>query len=129
MSVETRQVTVGEWLAAGMTLPAAWLPQFERQPVVGITATECDEYAEKIGTRLPTWDESDQTTIAPVGWWCADVEGHRRVVRGGSWDFYQGAARAAYRVDYHPDYRYYFLGCRVVCVSPIDPLNSKSSGL
>ncbi len=43
----------------------------------------------------------------------------RRVVRGGSWDYSQYDARAAYRVNHVPGLRYGSLGLRVVCLSPI----------
>ena len=43
----------------------------------------------------------------------------RRVVRGGSWNDYQGSARAAYRNSYAPDSRFYLLGFRLCCSSPI----------
>jgi formylglycine-generating enzyme required for sulfatase activity len=39
-----------------------------------------------------------------------------RVLRGGSWSYYQVGARAVYRVDDHPLNRDYDLGFRVVCV-------------
>ena len=50
-------------------------------------------------------------------WQGGDCE--RRVARGGSWDYNQGCARAAYRYHYHPDYRFSFIGFRLVCVAPI----------
>lgn len=43
----------------------------------------------------------------------------RRVVRGGSWNYSQQAARAAYRGDGTPYYRHYSLGVRLACSSPI----------
>ena len=43
----------------------------------------------------------------------------RRVVRGGSWFFTQASARAAYRFDLAPDNRYYLIGFRLACSSPI----------
>ena len=43
----------------------------------------------------------------------------RRVLRGGSWGNLQDGARASYRGSNDPDARYYFIGFRVVCVSPI----------
>jgi formylglycine-generating enzyme required for sulfatase activity len=42
-----------------------------------------------------------------------------RVLRGGSWLYLQFYARASYRFDFDPDDRNYFIGFRVVCVSPI----------
>ena len=44
----------------------------------------------------------------------------RRVLRGGSWFYFQYGARCACRYDYHPDFRRYFIGFRVV-VSPALP--------
>jgi formylglycine-generating enzyme required for sulfatase activity len=43
----------------------------------------------------------------------------RRVVRGGSWYYDQGRARAACRLRNLPDSRVNALGFRVVCSSPI----------
>ena len=44
----------------------------------------------------------------------------RRVVRGGSWYYFQVDARASYRAYFcSPDDRYFTLGFRVCCVSPI----------
>jgi formylglycine-generating enzyme required for sulfatase activity len=58
--------------------------------------------------------------------WCIDPfdgpmddESVVRVLRGGSWFNLQRNARASYRFNFDPDYRYSFLGFRVVCVSPI----------
>jgi len=42
-----------------------------------------------------------------------------RVVRGGSWDYDQSFARAAYRNRLHPRYRGSNIGFRLVCASPI----------
>ncbi len=42
----------------------------------------------------------------------------RRVLRGGSWDDNQSAARAAYRSYNHPNFRYYYVGFRVGCRPP-----------
>ncbi|MCB1918205.1 MAG: SUMF1/EgtB/PvdO family nonheme iron enzyme [Rhodocyclaceae bacterium] len=43
----------------------------------------------------------------------------RRVVRGGSWRNDRDVARCACRDSFDPDFRFNFLGFRVVCVSPI----------
>ncbi|MBS1872362.1 MAG: SUMF1/EgtB/PvdO family nonheme iron enzyme [Acidobacteria bacterium] len=45
--------------------------------------------------------------------------GESRVLRGGSWDDGQGRARADARYFFHPGYRLYYIGFRVVCSSPI----------
>jgi formylglycine-generating enzyme required for sulfatase activity len=42
-----------------------------------------------------------------------------RVVRGGSWVGGRGFARASFRYSYAPDLRFFNLGFRVCCVSPI----------
>jgi formylglycine-generating enzyme required for sulfatase activity len=42
----------------------------------------------------------------------------RRVVRGGSWIFSQGDARAANRLNGDPGVRTSLIGFRVCCVSP-----------
>jgi formylglycine-generating enzyme required for sulfatase activity len=42
-----------------------------------------------------------------------------RVVRGGSWEYARGFARAASRDWFYPGYRYNFVGVRLVCASPI----------
>ena len=54
---------------------------------------------------------------------CADGDDPaRRVLRGGAWFSDQGSARSAFRDWSNPDYRYDFIGFRVLCSSPIlDP--------
>ena len=47
----------------------------------------------------------------------AAADGRKRVVRGGSWNNLHNYARAAYRNDLDPSYRYYDLGLRLVCES------------
>jgi formylglycine-generating enzyme required for sulfatase activity len=41
-----------------------------------------------------------------------------RVLRGGAWNYIRLFARAVYRDDFHPGYRGYNVGFRVVVVSP-----------
>jgi len=43
----------------------------------------------------------------------------RRVVRGGSWNDEPRDARAAYRNNSAPDYRFSNIGFRLACSSPI----------
>jgi formylglycine-generating enzyme required for sulfatase activity len=42
-----------------------------------------------------------------------------RVLRGGSWDYFQDDARADLRSFNLPDYRVSLIGFRVVCSAPI----------
>jgi formylglycine-generating enzyme required for sulfatase activity len=44
-----------------------------------------------------------------------------RAVRGGSWDYYQSYAFCAERDIYYPNFRYYFIGFRLLCSSPFVP--------
>lgn len=45
--------------------------------------------------------------------------GKARVLRGGSWYYVRGSARAGARYDYDPYLRSFIIGFRVVCSSPI----------
>jgi formylglycine-generating enzyme required for sulfatase activity len=46
------------------------------------------------------------------------VEEDRRVLRGGSWNDFQGFARSAFRLRFNPLYRFNNIGFCVVCSSP-----------
>ncbi|MCH9639110.1 MAG: formylglycine-generating enzyme family protein [Betaproteobacteria bacterium] len=48
-----------------------------------------------------------------------DVE-ETRVLRGCSWDDDPGSVRSSARFNYHPDGRYFNIGFRVLCSSPIE---------
>ena len=69
----------------------------------------------------------DAMDLAGNVWeWCANAvdtndksKEVRRVLRGGSWDFFQDGARASFRFVFDPGSRFNFIGFRVVCVSPI----------
>ncbi|WP_008308449.1 formylglycine-generating enzyme family protein [Leptolyngbya sp. PCC 6406] len=50
--------------------------------------------------------------------WLTDNEGASRVRRGGSWDVVPRICRSAYRFDYYPGNRSYYIGFRVVCRAP-----------
>ncbi len=53
---------------------------------------------------------SDQGTVSnPQG----PESGRNRVLRGGSWDGLAVLCRVAYRDNFHPDYRSYFIGLRL----------------
>jgi formylglycine-generating enzyme required for sulfatase activity len=60
---------------------------------------------------LNKYDQPDMTT--------PDASGDRRVLRGGSWLFSAGRARADYRHWYYPDSRYHFGGFRLLSSVPI----------
>jgi formylglycine-generating enzyme required for sulfatase activity len=45
----------------------------------------------------------------------------RRAVRGGSWYYHSGYCRAACRYWFTPEFRYYYLGFRVVCCPIQEP--------
>ncbi|MEI6652760.1 MAG: SUMF1/EgtB/PvdO family nonheme iron enzyme, partial [Chlorobiaceae bacterium] len=48
--------------------------------------------------------------------WCGDSEGSYRVLRGGSWSDYAEDCRSANRGNSTPDYRFSFVGFRLVFV-------------
>ena len=48
-----------------------------------------------------------------------DTSGQTRVLRGGSWSAPAAGARASLRDSSHPDYRYYFVGFRLVSSAPM----------
>jgi formylglycine-generating enzyme required for sulfatase activity len=50
------------------------------------------------------------TVLNPVG----VEQGQSRLLRGGSWDYVTGDARAAIRFNYFPDLRVYDFGFRVL---------------
>nr|WP_284707159.1 formylglycine-generating enzyme family protein [Lyngbya confervoides] len=61
------------------------------------------------------WHESyDQAPIDGRAW--LDKSNHHdRCLRGGSWYYYPGGCRSAFRVKNEPDFRNSFTGLRVVC--------------
>ena len=44
------------------------------------------------------------------------ISGSRRVLRGGSWNYFASYCRVANRYYYSPSYTYYYYGFRVVCL-------------
>lgn len=52
-------------------------------------------------------------------WLDEDAEEDKsRVIRGGSWDYYPGNCRSAYRYGSGPRVSTYYLGFRVMCIAP-----------
>ena len=77
-----------------------------------------------------TWDGGPLDMAGNVWEWCLnkrdkpkmtqpDKSEDWRVVRGGSWYFVPGLARASFRNLIHPDSRDAYLGFRLCCASPI----------
>jgi formylglycine-generating enzyme required for sulfatase activity len=50
--------------------------------------------------------------------WLTEAESAKRVIRGGAWDYDPRICRSAYRDDFNPDYRFNYIGFRVVCSAP-----------
>jgi formylglycine-generating enzyme required for sulfatase activity len=44
------------------------------------------------------------------------VIAQRRLLRGGSWNFFPGFCRSAYRALSHPDFQRFNVGFRVCCL-------------
>jgi len=137
------------WLSARLgyevRLPTEW--EWQQAATGGDPANEYPWGPEWDGNRTNT-DESELSRSTAVGmypqgaspvgaldmsgnvWeWCLNEYDRpenvtlagdaRRVVRGGAGNHDQSFARAAVRYYYAPIYRYYYLGFRLACVSPI----------
>ena len=112
--------TEEEWEKAARGTDGRLWPWGNEEP----TAAHCN-FNRHVGATTPAGQYSPKGD-SPYG--CADMAGNvwewteswydepkaRRVVRGGSWDFSQYGARAAYRLYVHPSGRSDNVGCRVV---------------
>jgi formylglycine-generating enzyme required for sulfatase activity len=75
------------------------------------------------------WTSSiDSTGNQPAKGQQGSAEALARVLRGGSWLSNAQNARASFRLNYPPDYRYIFIGFRVCRASPIGPLDHGAAG-
>ena len=92
------------------------------QPITFVTATEADEYARRVGGRLPTDEElrvlqvgERVLAVVPALWeWTSTVDKGLRAYRGGGWYNRPALARASYRSGSEPAFRYEALGFRCV---------------
>lgn len=67
---------------------------------------------------LDHWHEHYEGAPTDGSAWLTEDAEAARVLRGGSWLSYPQFCRSAYRGVDSPDFTYYFIGFRVVCVMP-----------
>jgi formylglycine-generating enzyme required for sulfatase activity len=77
----------------------------------------CDMHGNVLEWCQDHYGNYDQTPTDGSAWITKEKES-TRILRGGSWDFYPRICRSAYRVDFQPDSRNYFIGFRVSCSAP-----------
>ena len=63
------------------------------------------------------WHENYQSAPENGTAWLSG-DSSNKVVRGGSWAYFPLSCRSAFRLDYSREFRYFNIGCRVVCVVP-----------
>jgi len=129
---EVRLPTEWEWQQAATGGHRDWQYPWGRDWTDGRANTVESDLGRLIAVGLYPAGASEQGAMDLAGnaWdWCLNQydrvedtspggEGSR-VVRGGSWYYYQSLARAANRAHYHPHYRFDHFGFRLVCASPI----------
>ena len=62
------------------------------------------------------WHENYDNAPTDGSAWLTDDDRNPRVIRGGSWYTIPKGCRSAYRGNFNPDIRSYFIGCRLICV-------------
>ncbi len=60
------------------------------------------------------WHDNYQGAPTDGSAWLSGGDSRFRVLRGGSWNIYGSSCRSAYRINYYPDARDFYLGFRVV---------------
>ncbi|MEP0921229.1 formylglycine-generating enzyme family protein [Leptolyngbya sp. ST-U4] len=78
----------------------------------------CDLHGNVFEWCLDHWHGSYEGAPTDGSAWISGDENASRVRRGGSWGPYPGYCRSASRFNDSPDFRYYSIGFRVVCVAP-----------
>lgn len=89
------------------------------QPAINMTAFEAEEFAQKLGGRLPTEEEwlkmfNLRPYFGGILEWTSSQECDRRVLRGGSWVNSAGHLRCAFRDSDHPSSRDGSVGFRIM---------------
>jgi formylglycine-generating enzyme required for sulfatase activity len=85
----------------------------------GVSPYGCHDMAGNVGEWVADWYDAGYYAGSPAADPRGPTQGSRRVVRGGSWSHDRHFARCAYRHGFAPVTRYFNLGFRVLCVSPI----------
>ena len=75
----------------------------------------CDLHGNVLEWCLDHWHDSYKGAPTDGSAWLTEDKGSRRVLRGGSWDYYPRHCRSAYRDNNNPGNRYGNIGFRVLC--------------
>lgn len=125
--LDQHPVTIAQWIdvMGADAIPAQIQGKDYHVPVTYITATEADEYARRVGGRLPSdakleaaFADRSITRVCPATReWTSTAVGSSRVYRGGGWGGGNaGYLSASYRYRSNPEDRNNNLGLR--CARP-----------